>query len=116
MPQPKNYDRRVDVARVAADEARAYRPDQDYWNRGDGYRRAAYDLERLNREVRAVRLEIGDSRRRHIRDRFHRVVRATEYLNAQFRRGNIRSWEVRRRADEIRGELEPIRRQLRRRY
>jgi hypothetical protein len=113
----QDHDRRVDAARAAVDEGRAYRPDQDHWNRGDGERRAAYELDRLNREVRAVRLEIGDSRRagQRIRDRFHRVKRATDNLNYQFRSGNLRHWEVRRRTDEIRGDLQRIRRELRNR-
>ena len=113
----QGYDQRVDAARAAADEGRSNRPDRDDWNRGGGRgnRRAAYDLDRLTREVRAVRVEIGDSRRvgRRVRDRFRRVLRATDYLNDQFRRGELRGWEVRRRADEIRAELERIRFELR---
>jgi hypothetical protein len=72
----------------------------------------------LNREVREVRAAIGDSRHagQRIRDRFHRVLRATDNLNDQFRRGSIRGSEVRRRADEIRGDLENIRRDLRGRH
>ena len=112
----QSNDRRVDAARFAADEGRTYRTDN--WNRGDGDSRAANDLDRLNREVRAVRSAIENSRSpgRRIRDRFHRVVQETDRLNAQFRRGNIRGWEVRRRADEIRSDLDRIRRDLRGRH
>ena len=114
----QGYDRRVDAARVAVAEGRAYRSERDNWNRGDGDRRASQDLDRLNREVREVRVAIGDSHRtgQRIRDRFRRVLTATEHLNARFRRGDIRGWEVRRRADEIRGDLERVRRDLRRRH
>ena len=109
----QNTERRVDAARVAAEEGRSYRHDSDDWRHGD--RRTAYIIDRLNREVREVRLEIGNYRGRYIRDRFHRVVTATQYLNQQFRRGELRGWEARRRADEIGDELERVRREFRRR-
>ena len=48
---------------------------------------------------------------RHVRARFYRVMRATDRLNYQFRRG-ARSWEIRRAADDIRAELQEIRRAL----
>jgi hypothetical protein len=119
MASAQGNDRRVDAARVTANEGRSQRPDQNSWNRPDTQsdRRAAHELDRLNRDVRAVRVAIRNSR--HVgsrtRDRFRRVVRATDFLNQQFRRGNIRGWEVRRRADEIRRDLDRIRWELRRR-
>jgi len=76
--------------------------------------RAAADLDRLNRQVREVRHEIralGGGRR--IRYQFERVVRATDFLNSEFRRGNMRGRELRLRADEVRAELNRIRRDLR---
>ena len=110
----QEYDRRVDVARIAVEENRTYyRGDsnRDWDRRGS---RAAQDLERLNREVRQVRAVInfrGVSLR--TRDRFRRVLRATDYLNEQFRRGNLRGPEVRRRADVLRAELDRVRFELR---
>lgn len=110
----QKYDSRVDVSRLANEESRTFRGDRDRDRDGS----AAANLERLNREVRQVRNAIGDSRRGmgRIRERFHRVVRATDFLNDQFRRGRIRGWEVRRRADAIRADLDDIRRDLRARH
>jgi hypothetical protein len=114
----QRYDPRVDVSRLAVDEARVYRGGHDErdWRGGEG--RAIAELERLNAEVRQVRALIGDSRSvsQRIRDRYRRVKESTESLNYQFRRGNIRGWEVRRRAEEIRLDLERIRRELRTRH
>ncbi|HEX8618665.1 MAG TPA: hypothetical protein VF911_13865 [Thermoanaerobaculia bacterium] len=77
--------------------------------------RAAYDLDRLNREVRIMREEIraagGGGRR--VRAMYSQVLRSTDRLNFEYRRGVIRGWEVRRRADDIRGRLSVIRRELR---
>ena len=80
---------------------------------GDRGGRGAYELERLNREVRQVRDEMRQSAGggRHVRARFYRVMRATDRLNYQFRRG-ARSWEIRRGADAIRDELQQLRREL----
>lgn len=77
--------------------------------------RAAFELDRLNRDVRQVRHEIreygGGGRR--IRYKFDRVIRATDQLNYGFRRGVYRPREVRYRAEEIRQELREIQRELR---
>ncbi|MBA2269361.1 MAG: hypothetical protein H0W20_02035 [Chthoniobacterales bacterium] len=77
--------------------------------------RVARELDELNYEVRRVRLEIraagGGGRR--IRYEFHRVVRATDRLNAGFRRGVYGRREVRVRAQQIRAELYRIQRDLR---
>jgi hypothetical protein len=108
----QNNERRVDAARGAAEEGRNYRHESDDWNHVE--RRTAYIIDRLNRDVRELRLEIGNYKGQYIRDRFHRVVKATEYLNAQFRRGELRGWDARRRADEIEDELERVRREFRR--
>jgi Ni/Co efflux regulator RcnB len=77
--------------------------------------RSAYDLDRLNREVRIMREEIraagGGGRR--VRAMYSQVLRSTDRLNFEYRRGAIRGWEVRRRGDEIRSRLSVIRRELR---
>ncbi len=84
-----------------------------------GYRdgRLANDIERLNREVRRTREDIrlagGGGRR--IRAEFQRVNIATSRLNEQFRRGIGERWELRRRADQIRVELDRIQQRLRNR-
>ncbi len=74
------------------------------------------DVNRLNWEVRRVRLQIrasgGGGRR--IRYQFDRVMRATEELNDAFRRGTLTRREIRSRAQRIRFRLEPIQRELRR--
>ena len=77
--------------------------------------RTAEDLRRLNREVQIVRHEIRSAglAGRRVRGDFFRVMRATERLNEQYRRGDARGWEIRRRADGIRSELHQIRRELR---
>ena len=108
------YDSRVDVSRIASDESRTYRGDRDEDNRG-GW--AAAEIARLNRDVREVRMQIGESSLvgKRIRDRFHRVLDATESLNARFRRGSIRGREVHDRAEAIRADLDSIRRELRER-
>lgn len=87
------------------------RDDRD--GRGEG--RAGYEIERLRGEVRQVRLEIGGSQDRRIRYQFSRVLRATEQLNSEYRRGTIRGWEVRRRAEEIRADLYRVQREVRER-
>ena len=90
---------------------RDYRDERYIRDDRDGRSRA--EVERLNREVRLVRLEIGNSRDRRIRSMFDRVVRATDRLTYQARGGNMRGWEVRRRADDIRAELYRVQRELR---
>ena len=106
----QRYDPRIDVAR-------AVDPDYDRgFRRGDWEGRTRRDLDRLNYEVRQVRIEIGNLRDGRIRERFHRVRRATDRLNYAFERRAIRGWEARQRADEIRAELNWIRRELRVRY
>lgn len=82
---------------------------------GRGEARAGYEIERLRGEVRQVRLEIGGSQDRRIRYQFSRVLRATEQLNSEYRRGTIRGWEVRRRAEEIRADLYRVQREVRER-
>ena len=110
---PERYDSRVDVSRLATDESRTYRGDResDYQGRGEA------ELARLNRDVRQVRMLIGESSLvgKRIRDRFHRVLDATENLNARFRRGTIHGGEIRQRAEAIREQLDSIRRELRER-
>lgn len=73
------------------------------------------DVNRLNWEVRRMRLQIrasgGGGRR--IRHQFDRVS-ATEELNDAFRRGTLTRREIRSRAQRIRFRLEPIQRELRR--
>jgi len=111
----QGYDPRVDVSRLAVDESRTYRGDRD-WDRDNDRRnsRVAYDLDRLNREVRQVRAVINSRGvGPRLRERFRGVLRATDYLNAQFRRGNMRGWEIRRRGDAIRADLDRIRQELR---
>lgn len=91
-------------------DGRDYR-DRDY--RDDRPDRSRYEIERLNGEVRQVRLEIGNSGDRRIRYMFSRVVRATDRLTYEARRGDMRGWEVRRRAEEIRSDLYRVQRELR---
>jgi hypothetical protein len=83
--------------------------------RGGRDTRVAADLDRLNREVRQVRLEIraagGGGRR--IRAQFDRVVRATDQLSYGFRRGVYGPREVRSRAQQIRAELYQVQREIR---
>ena len=83
-------------------------------DRGRG-ERTAYDLDRLNREVRITREEIRDAGGggRRVRAMYSQVLRSTDRLNFEYRRGTMRGWEVRRRADEIRSRLAVIRRELR---
>ena len=105
----QRYDTRIDVAR-------SVNPGRDFRGGGDWEGRTRRDLDRLNYEVRQVRAEIGNLRDGRIRERFHRVRRATDRLNYAFERRAIRGWEARARAEEIRGELDSIRRELRIRY
>lgn len=105
----QRYDARIDVARTVD-------PEREFRRGGDWGRRTRAELDRLEYEVRQVRAEIGNLRDGRIRERFHRVRRATDRLNYAFDRGMARGWEVRRRADEIRAELWAIRRELRARY
>ena len=83
--------------------------------RHPGDRRVAYDLERLNREIRQARFEVrafrGEGRR--IRFRLERVERAAGRLNYEYDRRLSSPWQIRRRVDQLRAELEDIRRDLR---
>ena len=80
-----------------------------------GDRRVGYELDRLNREVRQVRFEIrgfrGEGRR--IRWRFDRVQRATDRLNYEYERRIASPGQIRRRIEQVRGELYQIRQDLR---
>lgn len=107
----QRYDTRIDVPGVI----RVERGD-DRRFRGDWEGRTRRDLDRLNYEVRQVRLEIGNLRDWRIRERFHRVRREADRLNYAFERRVMPGWEIRRRADEIRLDLNWIRRELRMRY
>lgn len=124
----QGYDPRVDISRNAADQDRAYRgrgddeivdPDdrrdgRDLRDGRDG--RASGEIDRLMREVYQLRREIGDSRDRRIRARFHNVIESSERLRSSYQRGRIRGWEVRRRGDEIRSEMFRIRQEMRARF
>jgi hypothetical protein len=110
----QRYDARVDIPRIANPDREV--DVRDERGRGDWGRRSRYELERLNAEVVQVRREIGNLRDGRIRERFSRVRRATDRLNYAFENRMIRGWEVNRRADEIRSELNVIRRELRARY
>jgi hypothetical protein len=111
----QRYDTRIEIPGVVNIE-------RDYGRGGRGGRggdwagRTARDLERLNYEVRQVRMEIGDLRDGRIRDRFRRVRRAADQLNYAFEERAMPGWEIRRRAEDIRAELNWIRRELRMRY
>ena len=82
-------------------------------NRGD--RRVGYDLDRLNREIRQARFEVrafrGEGRR--IRFRLERVERAASRLNYEYDRRISSPWQIRRRIEQLRAELDDIRRDLR---
>jgi hypothetical protein len=111
----RDVETRYEGPRVSIDLGRGRNDDRDFdRDRGRGGR-AAYDLDRLNREVRLVREEIRDAGGggRRVRAMYSQVLRSTDRLNFEFRRGAIRGWEVRRRADDIRGRLGVIRRELR---
>jgi len=77
--------------------------------------RVGYELERLNREIRQARYEVrtfrGEGRR--IRFRLERVERAASRLNYEHQRRLSSSSQLRRRIDQVRAELNDIRRDLR---
>ena len=81
-----------------------------------GDRRIGYDLDRLNREVRQLRVEIrrhGGGRRAWYR--FERVQRSAERLNYEYDRRMSSPWQVRRRIEQVRAEIYNIREDLRER-
>lgn len=108
----QRYDPRIDI-RATVNPGREF--DRDFRG-GDWEGRTRRELDRLNYEVRQVRAEIGNLRDGRIRERFHRVRRSADRLNYAFERRIMRGWEIRQRADEIRAELNWIRRELRVRY
>jgi hypothetical protein len=109
-PGGREYDRGYDRGYDGYDRERG---DERGWGRGRGA--VAQDLNRLNYEVRLVREEIraagGGGPR--VRAMYRDVLRGTDRLNAQFERRSRAPWEIRRRADELRGYLNLIRRELR---
>lgn len=82
---------------------------------GRGDRRVGYELQQMNREVRQVGFEIrafrGEGRR--IRYRFDRASRAADRVNYEYNRRLRSPWEIRRRIDQVRAELNDIRRDMR---
>lgn len=117
----QRYDEPVIEARVEGprisigrgDDRGDYRGDERGWGRGRG--QIAQDLNRLNHEVRQMREEIraagGGGPR--VRAMYRDVLRGTDRLNANFQRRSRPPYEIRRRADELRGQLNVIRRELR---
>ncbi len=106
------YDDPVIEARIDGPRISIGRGDDRGWGRGRGA--IAQDLNRLNREVRFMRDEIraaGGGPR--IWAMFRDVARSTERLNAHFERRSRAPWEIRRRAEELRAQLNVIRRELR---
>jgi hypothetical protein len=89
--------------------------DSEGWRGGRRDARVGFEIERLYRDVLEVREEIrmagGGGRR--IRAQFHRVIRPTEILREQYRRGAISGWEARRMVEELRSDLWQVRRELR---
>ncbi len=90
-------------------------PGARIWTGGRGDRRIGYELSQMNREVRQVRFELrafrGEGRR--IRYRFDRAERAADRLNYEYDRRLRSPWELRRPIEQVRAELEAIRRDLR---
>lgn len=112
----QGYDPRIDAARLAPpDASRDYQGDRGERDRNYDRRddRGAGELDQLNREVRDLRLEIGNSRSERIRERFHRLKEAAASLNYQARRGTMRGSEVRRRVEDIRAGLQRLRQEIR---
>ena len=105
----QRYDPRIDI-RANIDPERGF--DRNFRG-GDWEGRTRRDLDRLNYEVRQLRVEIGGFRHPRIRARYQRVRSATDRLNYAFDRRIMRGWEIRQRADEIRAEIHAIRRELR---
>jgi hypothetical protein len=81
-----------------------------------GDRRVGYDLDRLNREVRQLRVEIRryEGGRRAVY-RFERVQRAAERLSYEYDRRMSSPWQTRRRIEQVRAEISDIREDLRNR-
>jgi hypothetical protein len=79
-----------------------------------GDRRIAYDLDRLNREVRQLRFEIRRyAGGRRMWYRFERVQRSAERLNYEYSRRIASPWQIRRRIESVRAEIYDIREDLR---
>ncbi len=113
----QRYDARIEVPGVVNVDREYGRGGRGDWGgRGEWGGRTRRDLDRLNYEVRQVRMEIGNLRDGRIRERFYRVRRATDRLNYAFEERAMPGWEIRRRADDIRDQLDWIRRELRMRY
>ena len=113
----QRFDSRIEVA----EQARQYRPDREIredraeWEyRGGRDRRLGRAVDQLRREVRQVREQIrlsgGGGRR--IRYQFSRVVRATEQIENEFRRGENPS-RIRRHIEQTRSELYRVQSELR---
>ncbi|MDQ6859884.1 MAG: hypothetical protein M3032_01825 [Verrucomicrobiota bacterium] len=109
---------RGDARDFARDVARLVDPTRDYDHgyRGDGENRGRIELDRLNGDIARLRRELGNTPDGRIRSRYRELRQQAERLNFDFNRGRIRSWEVRRRADEIRSQLYDLRRAANSRY
>ncbi len=109
------YDPRVDAARFAEDQNRMYRGDNEYRDDrefGRNNARAGWEIDKLNSEVRRLQYEIRGIRSDRLRARFDRLHQETDRLTALYRRNRIRSWEARRRAEDLRGDAARLREML----
>lgn len=107
---------RVDAARAAIDNSREYRGDQEFRNDREMQKaniRVGYEIDKLNSEVRQLRVEIGNSRNGKIRARYDRLNRETDRLTAAYKQNRIRLSEAWKQAQDLRAEVVRIRQMLR---
>lgn len=108
---------RVDAARLADEQNREFRGDNEFrrdreWQRWEA--RTAAQIDDLNRDVRRLGNDVRISHPgRWVRERYADVVRDTDRVTALFRQRRVRLPEIRRRIDEIRGEMSRVRGALR---
>jgi hypothetical protein len=78
-----------------------------------GDRRAGYDLERLNQEVRRLRPRVFGFGGGRMRYEFARISRAADQLNNRYQRGGYNGWRLRREIEDVRAQVARLEADLR---
>jgi Ni/Co efflux regulator RcnB len=106
---------RVNAARAAIDTTPEFRGDAEYRQDRDVQKANIHvgaEIDKLNRDVQQLRADLSGNRSSRIRERFDRLTRDTDQLNAAYRKNRIRLSDAYRRTEDLRAEAQRIRKML----